>query len=95
VSGFCRSRREELPKQSSGVSQDMVGSMSVREEREPSIDRSLCIDGSNLCNRIRTLGAGNDGGHCGGWAGVVARMKGNNENFFGGISLTNAIVLIG
>ena len=77
-------QERRIARASSGVSQDMVGSMSVWEEREPSSDQSLCIDGSNLCDQIRTLGARNYRGHCGGRARVVAQMKGNGENFFGG-----------
>jgi hypothetical protein len=80
----CRVCERVLPEQesrtagaSSGVYPDMVDSMSVWEVQEPSSNRSLCINGLNLCNRIQTLGTRNDGGHCGGWAGVVARMKGN------------------
>jgi hypothetical protein len=67
----------------------------VWEEQEPSSYRSCCIDGSNLCDRIRTLGVGNDGGHCGGWAGVVARTKGTGETFSEGVSLMDASVSIG
>ena len=80
---------------SSGVPQDMVGSMSVREEQEPSSYRSHCIDGSNLCDHIRTLGTRNDKEHCRGWDGVVARTKGNGETFSEGVSLTDANVSIG
>ena len=37
----------------------------MQEEREPSSGRNHCIDGSNLSDLIRTLGARNDGGHGG------------------------------
>ena len=47
------------------MSQDVVGSTSVQEEREPPSGRNHCIDGSNLSDLIRTLGARNDGGHGG------------------------------
>ena len=69
---------------SSGVSQDVVGSTSMREEQEPSSGRNRCIDGSNLCDRIHTLGMRDDGGHGEGGAGEVASDKGNRKNFFGG-----------
>jgi hypothetical protein len=66
----CRVCERGLPEQerrtaggSSGVSQDIVGSTSMREEQEPSSGRNHCIDGSNRCNLIHTLGMRNDEGH--------------------------------
>ena len=44
-----------------------------------------CIDGSNTCDHIRTLGKRNDGGHGKGGAGVVARMKGMVKTFSEGM----------
>ena len=57
------------------MSQDVVGSTSVQEEREPPSGRNHCIDGSNLSDLIRTLSARNDGGHGGGGEDSHANLK--------------------
>jgi hypothetical protein len=59
-----------------------------------SSNRSPCIDRSNWCDRIHTLGTRNDGGHCEGGAGVVAWTKGTVKTFSEGVSLTDANVSI-
>ena len=66
------------------------------KEREPSSGRNHCIDGSDPCDRIRTVSAKHDGGHGEGGAEAVARTKeGKEENFSEGFSLEEASVLIG
>ena len=50
-------------------------------EREPPSGRNRCIDGSDWCDLICTLGARNDGGHGEGEAGTVARTKGTDKIF--------------
>ena len=63
---------------SSSVSQDVVGSMSMQEEREPSCGRNHCVDGSIRGNLMYTFGVRDDGGHDGGWSD-----RADGENFFG------------
>ena len=80
---------------SAGISQDVVDSTSMWEKREPSSGWNRCVDGSNWCKRIHTLGLRYDGGHGEGGAGEGARTKGNGETFLEGVSQEEASVLIG
>ena len=85
ASVVCRGRRGGTAGASSRGTQDVVGSTSMRE---PSSGRNHCVDGSDPCDRIRTVSARNDGGHGEGGAEAVARTReGKEENFSEGLSL--------
>ena len=61
----------------------------MQEEREPSSGQNHCIDGSNLCNLIHTLGMRNEVEE----AGMVVLTEGSSGTFSEGVSLEETSVL--